>query len=72
MFNFFQEYIGLLGETVASETNPDFLVEVVGTLGNLNISEVDYSMLLTEYGLIDWIKAKLLSSKCIFLVLSTF
>lgn len=58
----FCDYIGLLGETIGNETNPDFLVEVVGTLGNLNISGIDYSMLLNEYGLVNWIKTKLLSN----------
>jgi hypothetical protein len=53
-----------LGETIGNESNPDFLVEVVGTLGNLNISDIDYSMLLNEYGLVNWIKTKLLSSMC--------
>ena len=53
---YFCEYVGLLGETVATETNQDFLIEVVGTLGNLNITDIDYEMLLNEYNLVTWIK----------------
>lgn len=47
--------MGLLGETIKSETNDDFLIEVVGTLGNLNISDIDYEMFLNEYNLVNWI-----------------
>jgi len=56
---YFCEYVGLFGETIATETNQDFLIEVVGTLGNLNITDIDYEMLLTEYNLVAWIKAML-------------
>ncbi len=48
-----------LGETIAKETNQDFLIEVVGTLGNLNITDIDYEMLLKEYNLVTWIKTML-------------
>jgi hypothetical protein len=56
---FFQEYVGLFGETTSSERNQDFLIEVVGTLGNLNITEIDYEMLLKEFNLVGWIKSML-------------
>jgi hypothetical protein len=55
----FKEYVGLLGETVRKEQNEDFLIEVVGTLGNLNITDIDYEALLKEYDLVNWIKAML-------------
>jgi hypothetical protein len=48
-----------LGETITKEKNEDFLIEVVGTLGNLNISDIDYEMLLNEYQLVPWIKKML-------------
>lgn len=41
------------------EQNEDFLIEVVGTLGNLNITDIDYEALLKEYDLVNWIKAML-------------
>ncbi|CAF0761376.1 unnamed protein product [Brachionus calyciflorus] len=56
---FFTDYVGLLGETIQKENNDEFLIEVVGTLGNLNISDIDYEMLLNEYKLVDWIKSML-------------
>ena len=34
----------------------DFLIEVVGTLGNLNITDIDYEMVLNEFQLVGWIK----------------
>ena len=51
--------MGLLGKTIREESNEEFLIEVVGTLGNLNLSEIDYEMLLNEYQLVDWIKMML-------------
>jgi hypothetical protein len=54
-----KEYVGLFGETIATEKNEDFLIEVVGTLGNLNITDIDYEALLNEYNLVGWIKKKL-------------
>jgi hypothetical protein len=56
---YFCEYVGLLGETIKDETNEEFLIEVVGTLGNLNITDIDYEMLLKEYHLVEWIKRML-------------
>ena len=55
----FKEYIGLLGESIPRENNEEFLIELVGTLGNLNIADIDYEALLQEYGLIDWMKGML-------------
>lgn len=56
---YFCEYVGLFGQTIATEENQDFLIEVVGTLGNLNISDIDYEMVLKEFHLVDWIKTML-------------
>ena len=48
-----------MGETLITETDQSFLTEVVGTLGNLTISDIDYEALMKEYGLVEWIKSKL-------------
>jgi hypothetical protein len=45
-----------LGETIRKEQNEEFLIETVGTLGNLNITDIDYEALLREYDLVEWIK----------------
>jgi hypothetical protein len=55
----FFEYIGMLGETIQKEPNEDFLIEVVGTLGNLNISDIDYEAFIQEFRLVDWIRKML-------------
>ena len=53
----------MLGETIRQEQNEDFLIEVVGTLGNLNITDIDYEALLKEYDLVNWIKTMLQPGK---------
>ena len=55
--------MGLLGETIRQEQNEDFVIEVVGTLGNLNITDIDYEALLKEYDLVNWIKTMLQPGK---------
>lgn len=57
--NFFQSYVGPLGETLVTEEDEVFLTEVVGTLGNLTIADIDYQALMDEYKLVEWIKLKL-------------
>ena len=39
--------------------NEAFVVECVGILGNLNIPEMQYSMMLKEYDLLNYILSKL-------------
>ena len=34
-------------------------LEDMGILGNLNIPDLDYELLLKEYNLVDWIRSKL-------------
>lgn len=55
--------MGLLGETIRKEPNEEFLIEVIGTLGNLNITDIDYEALLREYNLVEWLKGMLQPGK---------
>ena len=48
-----KEYVGILGETIRTEENEDFLIETVGILGNLNITDINYEALLKEYDLVN-------------------
>ncbi|CAF1076602.1 unnamed protein product [Adineta steineri] len=57
--NQFIAFVGPLGETLVTENDEAFLTEVVGTLANLTIPDIDYLALMSEYGLVDWIKSKL-------------
>lgn len=49
----------MLGEVLKKEPNEDFLIESVGTLGNLNITDIDYEAFIQEFGLVEWIKKML-------------
>jgi hypothetical protein len=42
-----------------TETDEPFLTEVIGTLANLTIQDIDYQALMDEYSLVEWIKTKL-------------
>ncbi|CAF3976459.1 unnamed protein product [Rotaria magnacalcarata] len=55
----FISYVGPLGETLITEKDEVFLTEVVGTLANLTMPDIDYQALMDEYGLVEWIKSKL-------------
>lgn len=48
-----------MGETLITEKDEPFLTEVVGTLANLTIPDIDYQALMDEYNLVGWIKTKL-------------
>ncbi len=51
--------MGPFGETLVTETDEPFLTEIVGTLANLTIPDIDYQALMDEYNLVEWIKTKL-------------
>ena len=38
------------------EEEEEFMLEAVGTLANLTISDLDYELLLNEFKLVPWIK----------------
>ncbi|CAF1046604.1 unnamed protein product [Adineta ricciae] len=57
--NQFIPFVGEFGETLVTENDEAFLTEVVGTLANLTLPEIDYEALMSEYGLVNWIKSKL-------------
>ncbi|KAK3239306.1 Adenylyl-sulfate kinase (APS kinase) [Cymbomonas tetramitiformis] len=50
---------GLVSLLKSPETSNELLVEVLGTLGNLNIPEFDYYYLVREHGLTDFLSAHL-------------
>ena len=56
---FLKPFVGEFGETLVTENDEAFLTEVVGTLANLTLPEIDYEALMSEYGLVNWIKSKL-------------
>lgn len=48
---------------VLKNNDEDFILECVGVLANLTISDLDYELLLQEYDLIPWIHGKLKPGK---------
>jgi hypothetical protein len=42
--------------TDADTKSEEFMLECVGTLANLTISDLDFELLLKEYSLVPWIK----------------
>jgi len=55
----FINYISDLANIIKNFKDEEFVVECVGVLGNLNIAELEYSMLLKEYDLLNYIKSKI-------------
>lgn len=56
---FLQDYISDLTMAILKNNDEDFILECVGILANLTISDLDYELLLREYDLIPWIHNKL-------------
>lgn len=55
----FMNYISDLAGMIKNYQDEEYVVECVGILGNLNIPEVEYSLMLKEYNLLDYIKSKI-------------
>ena len=54
-----QDYIADLAGVIkktSDEQEEEFMLEAVGTLANLTISDLDYELLLNEFKLVPWIK----------------
>lgn len=51
-------FIGKLAENVTAQDEA-FAVECIGTLANLNLPTIDYSLVLAEYDLLKWLKSTL-------------
>ena len=58
-----KDYISDLTMAILKNNEEDFILECVGILANLTISDLDYELLLKEYDLIPWIHNKLKPGK---------
>ncbi|XP_064483666.1 kinesin-associated protein 3-like [Ornithodoros turicata] len=56
------EHTPLIASALQSVKNEEFVLECIGTLGNLNVPEMNFSGLLQEHRLVQWIK-EILESK---------
>ena len=55
----FITFISDLANLIKTCRQEEFVVECIGILGNLNIPELEYSMMLKEYDMLNYIKSKL-------------
>jgi hypothetical protein len=54
--NEFVQYISDIANAIGNVSSTEFIVECIGTLGNLNIPELDFKKLLKQCQLLGWIK----------------
>ena len=56
----FIEFIGDIADAVHRAENDEFVLECVGILGNLTLPDLDYTRLLKEFEMVEWMKTRLL------------
>jgi len=56
----------VINKECVDEKDEEFLLECVGTLANLTISDLDYELLLNEFKLVPWIKQILQPGMAVF------
>lgn len=67
-----QNYIPDLANIIKNYNDEEFVIECVGILGNLNVPDMDYSVMLKEYDLLAYIKSKLIPGMLIAYLLSSW
>lgn len=55
----FIEFIGDIADAVHRAENEEFVLECVGILGNLTLPDLDYTRLLKEFEMVEWMKTRL-------------
>ena len=58
--NLFIEFIGDIADAVHRAENDEFVLECVGILGNLTLPDLDFTRLLKEFEMVDWMRGRLL------------
>ncbi|KAG5315033.1 KIFA3 protein, partial [Pseudoatta argentina] len=59
----FVEFVGDFAMALTQSDSQDFILEVVGVLGNLELSDLDYSQIIQRCNLIPWIRNNLVPGK---------
>lgn len=59
----FVEFVGDFAMALNQSDSQDFVLEVIGVLGNLELSDLDYSQILHRCDLIPWIRNNLVPGK---------
>ncbi|XP_071769551.1 kinesin-associated protein 3a [Centroberyx gerrardi] len=57
--NLFIDYVGDLAAQISEEEAEEFVIECLGTLANLSISDLDWELVLKEYNLVPYLKDRL-------------
>ncbi|XP_024944929.1 kinesin-associated protein 3 isoform X2 [Cephus cinctus] len=60
---FFIEFVGDFAMALKQSDSQDFVLEIVGVLGNLALPDLDYSQILQRCNLIPWIRNNLVPGK---------
>ncbi|XP_012268345.2 kinesin-associated protein 3 isoform X1 [Athalia rosae] len=59
----FVEFVGDFATALTQSDSQDFVLEIVGVLGNLTLPDLDYSQILRRCNLIPWIRNNLVPGK---------
>ncbi|KAL0117699.1 hypothetical protein PUN28_008837 [Cardiocondyla obscurior] len=59
----FVEFVGDFAMALTQSDSQDFILEVIGVLGNLELSDLDYSQIIQRCNLIPWIRNNLVPGK---------
>ncbi|KAF7992867.1 hypothetical protein HCN44_005211 [Aphidius gifuensis] len=59
----FIEFVGDFAMALTQSDSHDFILEIIGVLGNLALSDLDYSQILQRCNLIPWIRNNLVPGK---------
>ncbi|MBN3302304.1 KIFA3 protein, partial [Amia calva] len=57
--NLFIDYVGDLAAQIGQDEEEEFVIECLGTLANLTISDLDWELVLKEYNLVPYLKDRL-------------
>ncbi|OCT83064.1 kinesin-associated protein 3 [Xenopus laevis] len=57
--NLFIDYVGDLAAQITNDEEEEFVIECLGTLANLTITDLDWELVLKEYKLVPYLKDKL-------------
>ncbi|XP_028260077.1 kinesin-associated protein 3-like [Parambassis ranga] len=55
----FLDHVGDLAAQISEEESEEFVIECLGTMANLTISDLDWALVLREYNLVPYLKDKL-------------
>jgi len=64
--------VGDFAMALTQSDSQDFILEVIGVLGNLELSDLDYSQIIQRCNLIPWIRNNLVPGRILFISYCSF